>query len=203
MSNGTTSSGGTGTTGATGLGPGGSVQSPLTLLVPMTEEGLKVLGANLQKVQDTLQTGLDEIGLVHFVRLLFLPGTTTLAIITSYDGSFDDYILAFVQNDLVAETFDLFLKYVDDTNTPPDVPKGTQCIPVQQNANAFVQFLHYYDYTNVERRGTFAWYSAYPTVTVKMIFEKFGMPERPPVTLLDGSSTGTGSGSGSGTGSGA
>jgi hypothetical protein len=163
----------------------------------MTEEGLKVLGANLQKVQDTLQTGLDQIGLVHFVRLLFLPGTTTLSIITSYDGSFDDYILAFVQNDLVAETFDLFLKYVDDTNTPPDVPKGTQCIPVQQNANAFVQFLHYYDYTNVERRGTFAWYSAYPTVTVKMIFEKFGMPERAPVHLLGGGSTG-GSGGGSG-----
>jgi hypothetical protein len=137
----------------------------------MTQEGLKALGASLQQVQDTLTAGLNQIGIVHFVRLLFLPGTTNLAIITTYDGSFNDYILAFVQNNLVAETFDLFLKFVDDTNTPANIPKGTQCIPVQQNANAFVQFLNYYDYTNVQRRGTFAWYTAYPTLTVQQILK--------------------------------
>jgi hypothetical protein len=183
MSNGATSpgggntgSGGTGGTGLTGPGPGGAIQSPLTLLVPMTPAGVEALGANLQKVQDTLKTGLDELAIVHFVRLLFLPGTTTVAIITSYDGDFDDYILAFVQNDIVANTFDMILKFVDDTNTPPDVPKGTQCIPVQQNADAFVQYLTHYDYTNVQRRGTFAWYTAYPTLSVKQILKNAGTP---------------------------
>lgn len=170
MSNGTTStSGGTGGTGGTGPGPGGDVQSPLTLLIPMQENAIYDLRKNLQKLQDQLAHGLDQIGIVHFVRLLILPNTNILAIITTYDGSFDDYIQAFVRNPIVAGTFDTFLKVTDDVNTPPSLPTGPQMVPVQKNADIFVKYLNFYDYTNVERRDSFAWYSAYPTMTVKQI----------------------------------
>jgi hypothetical protein len=42
-------------------------------------------------------------------------------------------------------------------------------VPVQKNADIFVKYLNFYDYTNVDRRDSFAWYSAYPTMTVKQI----------------------------------
>lgn len=146
-----------------------SVQSPLTLLVPIQNAAIYSLRANLQTLQDQLAAGLDQLAIVHFVRLLILPNTNILAIITTYDGSFSDYIQAFVANPTVATVFDTFLKFVDDVNTPPNLPAGTSLVPVQQNADAFVQFLEYYDATNADRRQNFAWYSAYPSLTVKQI----------------------------------
>lgn len=146
-----------------------SVQSPLTLLIPMMDSAVYNLRANLQKLQDQLAAGLNQLAIVHFVRLLFIPNTNILAIITTYDGSFNDYIQAFVQNQTVATTFDTFLKFVDDVNTPPSLPSGPSLVPVQQHADAFVEFLNYYDYTNTDRRESYAWYSAYPTLTVKQI----------------------------------
>jgi hypothetical protein len=153
----------------TGPGPGGDVQSPLTLLIPMMDAAVYTLKSQLQALQDKLSDGLNQLAIVHFVRLLFIPNTNILAIITTYDGSFSDYIQAFVANETVAETFDTFLVAVDDVNTPPNLPPGKSLVPVQQNADAFVQFLEYYDATNVDRRQMFAWYSAYPTLTVKQI----------------------------------
>lgn len=154
--------------------PNGSVSNPLTLLVPIVNKAVYGLRAQLQELQDQLSEGLNQLAIVHFVRLLFIPNTNLLAIITEYDGSFSDYIQAFVANPTVAKTFDTFLIYVDDVNTPPNLPAGTSLVPVQQNADAFVQFLEYYDATNADRRDTYAWYSAYPQLTVKQILKNAG-----------------------------
>lgn len=143
-----------------------SVQNPLTLLMPVKPEMVSTLAVQLIPLQAALTEGLNEIGIVHFVRVLFLPGTNTLAIITSYDGSFDAYILAFVRNPIVAEVFDTFLKFIDDD-------MAQKSIPVQQHSQAFLTLLNYYDATSTQRAGTFAWYSAYPQVTVKQIVGAF------------------------------
>jgi hypothetical protein len=150
------------------------VQNPLTLLVPIQNAAVYGLRVQLQQLQDQLAAGLNQLAIVHFVRLLFLPGTNILAIITVYDGSFSNYIQAFVANPTVATVFDTFLAFVDDVNTPPNIPQGSKLVPVQQNADAFVTFLNYYDASSAERRqeGGIAWYSAYPTLTVKQILKQ-------------------------------
>jgi hypothetical protein len=143
-----------------------TVQNPLTLLMPVKQEMVSTLAVQLIPLQAALTEGLNQIGIVHFVRVLFLPGTNTLAIITSYDGDFDAYILAFVRNPIVAQVFDTFLTFIDDD-------MAQKSLPVQQNSQTFLTLLNYYDATSTQRAGTFAFYSAYPKVTVKQIVQAF------------------------------
>lgn len=143
-----------------------SVQNPLTLLMPVKREKVTTLAVQLGPLQAGLTEGLNQIGIVHFVRVLFLPGTNTLAIITTYDGNFADYILAFVRNPDVATVFNTFLSFIDD-----DMAQAS--IPVQQNSQTFLQLLTVYDATGALRQGQYAWYSAYPQVTVKQIVKAF------------------------------
>jgi hypothetical protein len=143
-----------------------TVQNPLTLLMPVKPEMVSTLAVQLIPLQAALTEGLNEIGIVHFVRVLFLPGTSTLAIITTYDGDFDAYILAFVRNEIVAQVFDTFLSFIDDD-------MAQKAIPVQQNSQTFLTLLNFYDATSTQRAATFAFYSAYPKVTVKQIVQAF------------------------------
>jgi hypothetical protein len=142
------------------------VQNPLTLLMPVKKQKVTTLAVQLIPLQAALTEGLNQLGIVHFVRVLFLPGTNILAIITSYDGDFDDYILAFVRNQTVAQVFDTFLSFIDD-----DMAQAS--IPVQQNSQTFLQLLTLYDATGALHQGQYAWYSAYPQVTVKQIVKAF------------------------------
>lgn len=146
-----------------------SVQNPLTLLLPIQNAEVYGLRSNLQALQANLKASLDAIGIVHFARLVILPNTNVLAVITEFDGDFNDYILAFVRNAGVAGVFDSILKIVDDVDTPPSVPPGTSLVPVQQHSDGFIQYLDYYNCTSAGRADSFAWYSAYPTLTVKQI----------------------------------
>jgi hypothetical protein len=143
-----------------------TVQNPLTLLMPVKPEMVSTLAVQLIPLQAALTEGLNQIGIVHFVRVLFLPCTNTLAIITTYDGDFDAYILAFVRNPIVAQVFDTFLTFIDDD-------MAQKSLPVQQNSQTFLTLLNYYDATSTQRAGTFAFYSAYPKVTVKQIVQAF------------------------------
>jgi hypothetical protein len=155
-----------------------SVQSPLTLLMPVKADKVYELKSQLIPLQAALTTGLDEIGIVHFVRVMILPNTNTLGIITTYDGSFNDYIQAFVRNPIVAKVFDTFLTFISDELTPPTLPPAAALIPVQQNANAFIQWLNFFDATSEENEAAklFGWYSAYPKLTVKQIIANAGGP---------------------------
>lgn len=151
-----------------------SVQNPLTLLLPIQNAAVYGLRSNLQALQANLKASLDSIGIVHFARLVFLPTTNVLAVITEFDGDFNDYILAFVRNAGVAQVFDTILKVVDDVDTPPSVPPGIGLVPVSQNTDGFIKFLDYYNCTSASRADSFAWYSAYPSLTVKQILAKQG-----------------------------
>ena len=145
------------------------VQNPLTLLLPIQNAAVYGVRSQLQALQAALKVGLDGTGIVHFARLVFLPNTNILAVITEFDGDFNDYILAFVRNAAVAQVFDSILKVVDDVDTPPNVPPAIGLVPVQQNSEGFIQLLNFYNCTGAGQAGSFAWYSAYPSLTVKQI----------------------------------
>jgi hypothetical protein len=83
------------------------------------------------------------------------------AVITTYDGSFGDYIQDFVKVDSVAKFFDNFLEAVDD-------PTAAGLIPVTKNATAFAALVQKYDATNPANQWG-QWYSAYPTLSVQNI----------------------------------
>jgi len=85
---------------------------------------------------------------VHFARFVFLEHNQ-LAVITTYDGSFEDYINEFI--DAIGDVFNALLKHMKDASP----------IPVQQHRQAFLDFVRAHDLRAIE-----PFYSAYPRATV-------------------------------------
>ena len=136
--------------------PANPVQSPLTLVMKIKSEGdFSQLNGMLQHFQGSppdqnpIHVALDKLAIVHFARFVFLNSNTELAVITSYDGSFDDYINEFI--DTIGDVFNALLAHID--GAPP--------IPVQANRQAFLDYVKQNDF-----RGLDPFYSAYPTSTV-------------------------------------
>ena len=146
-----------------------SVQKPLTLFFPIRHDAVYQLRAGLVASEERLATGADAVGTIHFVRLVFVPNTSTLALVTTYDGDFESYILAFTRNEGIAQTFNGIFEVFDDYLSPPSLPPAKSLIPVTEHADAFVEFVRYYDATNQSRREEFAWFSSYPDQTVRQI----------------------------------
>src|SRR6185436_10531688 len=92
---------------------------------------------------------LDKLKTVHFARFVFLDNNTKLAVITTYDGSFEDYINDFV--DEIGDVFNALLAHMKDA----------PALPVQKNRQAFLEYVRQNDLRAIE-----PFYSAYPTVTV-------------------------------------
>ena len=92
---------------------------------------------------------LNKLNTVHFARFVFLEQNTKLAVITTYDGSFEDYINEFV--DEIGDVFNALLAHMADA--PP--------LPVQQNRQAFLDYVKKNDLRAIE-----PFYSAYPKATV-------------------------------------
>ena len=128
-----------------------AVQSPLTLVMRSRPEACEALRAEVERLQalpreeNPVITALDAIGTVHFARFVFLDDER-LAVITTYDGDFERYIMDFV--DHIGPVFDLLLQHMVD---PPP-------LPVQQHPDEFLAYVRRHDLGCV---GTF--YSAYPT----------------------------------------
>ncbi len=139
------------TTDATS-GTGTTVQSPLTLVMPVRPEARAALRAEVEQLQalprdrNPVITALDAIGTVHFARFVFLDDDERLAVITTYDGDFERYIMDFV--DHIGPVFDMLLRHMVD---PPP-------LPVQQHPEDFLAYVRRHDLGCV---GPF--YSAYPT----------------------------------------
>ena len=140
------------TTDATsGTTTGTTVQSPLTLVMPVRPEARAALRAEVEQLQalprdrNPVITALDAIGTVHFARFVFIDDER-LAVITTYDGDFERYIMDFV--DHIGPVFDLLLRHMAD---PPP-------LPVQQHPDEFLAYVRRHDLGCV---GSF--YSAYPT----------------------------------------
>ncbi len=135
------------------------VQHPLTLVMPIASpeayEGLRQVLSGLQGRPDNpITAALDKIGTVHFARFVFLEDNTRLAVITTYDGDFERYVMDFV--DEIGDVFNTLLKFV--ANPPP--------LPVQSDPQAFLQFVLEHDLGAVGEL-----YSAYPRATVLDILD--------------------------------
>ena len=133
-------------------------QSPLTLVMRIkSRESYEALVALLNQIQsqprdkNPIMTALDRIGTVHFARFVFLDDTK-LAVITTYDGSFEDYLNDFIN--VIGKIFDALLAHMADA--PP--------LPVENNRQAFLDYVRANDL-----RSHGAFYSAYPKLGVKTI----------------------------------
>ena len=120
-----------------------------------SEADFNALSALLHKIQSAppeknpIWTALDKLKTVHFARFVFLENNTKLAVITTYDGSFDEYINEFI--DEIGDVFNALLAHMKDASP----------LPVQQNRQAFLDYVRKNDLRAIE-----PFYSAYPKATV-------------------------------------
>jgi hypothetical protein len=118
--------------------------------------------ADYQQLKDLLQhiqslppdnnpiwVALDNLANVHFARFAFLENNTRLAVITTYDGTFEDYINEFI--DAIGDVFNGLLAHMAEA--PP--------LPVQRNRTEFLAYVKANDFRGIE-----PFYCAYPTATV-------------------------------------
>lgn len=131
------------------------VANPLTLVMTIKSEQdcnqLKALLTNLQNQspdQNPITVALNDLSTVHFARFVFL-NERQLAVITTYDGSFERYIDAFVNK--IGKVFDMLLQHMQDA--PP--------LPVESHRDEFLEYVRKNDLKCV---GTM--YSAYPDLSV-------------------------------------
>jgi hypothetical protein len=136
------------------------VASPLTLVMTIKSKAdhdqLKAEIEQLQSLppeKNPIVIALNQIGTVHFARFVFLS-ERQLAVITTYDGSFDLYIDAFVNS--IGKIFDKILSHVEDA--PP--------LPVSEHRKEFLAYVKKNDLT-----GMPPFYSAYPNLRVLDIIE--------------------------------
>ena len=110
---------------------------------------LKQLEA-LPSHQNPIKQAMRKLRNVHFARFVFLS-EDKLAVITTYDGSLESYIDAFVNE--IGAVFDQLLTHMQ--HAPP--------LPVAQHRQAFLQYVQRHDVAV----GSF--FSAYPALGVQDI----------------------------------
>jgi hypothetical protein len=132
------------------------VASPLTLVMTAKSEddsralvGLVNHIQSLPPDQNPVWSALNKLSIVHFARFVFLDDNMKLAVITTYDGSFEDYLNDFVET--IGDVFNQLLSHVKDA--PP--------LPVQTYRNEFHEYVKKNDLTCIP-----PFYSAYPNLTV-------------------------------------
>lgn len=133
-----------------------AVQSPLTLIMKIKSDadyqqlnGLLTHIQGLPAAQNPIWLALNKLANVHFARFVFLENNTRLAVITTYDGTFENYINEFI--DAIGDVFNALLAHMQDA----------PALPVQQNRAAFQAYVKANDLRGIE-----PFYSAYPTATV-------------------------------------
>ncbi|MGH3613180.1 MAG: hypothetical protein ACRDRK_11425 [Pseudonocardia sp.] len=144
----------------TGQRPAQPTQNPLTLVMkaksPADLAALRQRVEHIQSLpreQNPVVLALDRIGTVHFARFVFLS-SDLLAVITAYDGDFEDYLNDFLNE--IGDVFNALLQHVEDAPS----------LPVQAYRQEFIEFVRAYDLRCVE-----PFYSAYPDHTVLDILE--------------------------------
>jgi len=133
-------------------------QRPLTLVMalkPGAGPALRDILEHGLELRAAIEAALTRVGTVHFARFVLLENDTRLAVITTYDDDFDDYIMDFV--DELGPVFDKLLQFVGDA----------PALPVQANRDAFLKYVKCHDLTCI---GSF--YSAYPTLGVSAIVDR-------------------------------
>jgi hypothetical protein len=131
--------------------------SPLTLIMDIKDGKFAELKKMLEDLQslppdkNPVVVALNKLRTVHYARFVLL-NNRQLAVITTYDGSFDDYIDSFVLT--IGDIFDKILAHVADwpANTSVKAPENRQ------------KFLDYVKAHDLKSVGPF--YSAYPDLGV-------------------------------------
>lgn len=134
------------------------VQSALNFQLKIKPGRAKVVDQLLRSHQVTIYESLSRIGVVHFLRFLFLPwplteNSDTLFIITSYDGDFDAYIAQFTYH--LTDLFNALFPHIDPA--PP--------LPVHEHVQESIDFVR-------EHNIPTPLYSAYPECTVMNIWSR-------------------------------
>jgi len=130
------------------------VQTPLTAIMTIKspqDVHYRALQMLLNQVFPRVKALLDKVGTVHFARFVFLDNNTKLALITTYDGSFENYIKNYIE--LAGNLFDRMLEHMKDA--PP--------LPVRKYRDEFVEYVRRIDVESA------VFYSSYPTSTVQDI----------------------------------
>jgi len=142
-------------------------QNPLTLIMkiksPADSAALREMlnkFLSLPRDKNPIDIALDKLAKVHFARFVFMDDDTKLAVITSYDDSFEDYINDFI--DVIGDIFNALLSHMADA--PP--------LPVQKHREDFLAYVRKND---LRCLGTF--YSAYPALGVKTILAQAAAAE--------------------------
>src|SRR3712207_5401195 len=97
------------------------VAQPLTLVMRARPEAAAALRADVEELQATPREhnpviqALDTLKTVHFARFVFIDDDR-LAVITTYDGDFERYIMDFVHH--IGHVFDKLLKHMVDPPPP-------------------------------------------------------------------------------------
>jgi hypothetical protein len=135
------------------------VQTPLTCIMPIkSQPDYLALVELLKNAKSAVDTALDSVKTVHFARFVFLQNNTQLAIITTFDGSFADYISDFATH--IGPIFDALFQHIAE---PPP-------LPVKKNTDAFIAWVDAHD---VKDAG---FYSAYPGLKVVDIKAEQAVP---------------------------
>ena len=127
------------------------VAQPLTLVMPVRPEASAALRAEVEALQalprehNPVTIALDTLKTVHCARFVFIDDER-LAVITTYDGDFERYIMDFV--DHIGPVFDRLLQHMVD---PPP-------LPVRGHREEFLAYVREHDLGCVP-----PFYSAYPT----------------------------------------
>lgn len=144
--------------------PPAPVQNPLTLVMTIkSPEDAAALVAMLNQIQaappaqNPIWAALTKLNIVHFARFVFLEHNTKLAVITTYDGNFEDYINDFIEE--IGNVFNALLAHM--AGAPP--------LPVQQYRKEFLDYVRANDLRCIE-----PFYSAYPKATVLDIKSALG-----------------------------
>src|SRR5438477_9923440 len=123
-----------------------------TLKSPADYEALVAI---LPIVKGQVDNAFAQLKTVHFARVVFLDDNTKVAVITEFDGDFDNYVRDFAQ--ALGPVFDtLFAHTVEAPPLPVEDP---------QNLQAFIDFSQKY---NVPVPY---FYSAFPDLTVLNIMD--------------------------------
>jgi hypothetical protein len=132
------------------------VATPLTLILRMKspEDAKAVVDLvravqSLPPEQNPIWVALDGLAIVHYARFVLFDDDTRLAVITTYDGTFDNYLNEFVNH--LGDVFNELLKHME--GAPP--------LPIQSNRKEFDDYVSAHDFSCVP-----PFYSAYPTLTV-------------------------------------
>lgn len=156
--------------------------SPLTLILPIIPgTNLQDISAALAKTAGERDEALRSIGTVHYARILLFDASSpnlqptgqpsdslSFAVITEFDGSFNDYIHDFVAK--IGNIFDTLLQFVVG---------GQELIPVADNEAAFAAFIAKNDAS--QHQPNTGLYQAY-TATVQEILANLPPAPQEPVS---------------------